>query len=467
MIAFFPELYEDELAYSWFSRYYTKSGYLSLRYALDDLYVKRYVNPDTEFVNELRPEVKELVIKHCGMEKLILGHTMFSSYGRFLPDAKKQEAYRALLDMNGNFNNLLAIPKNRRGTGRTLRYCPLCVKEDRKAYGETYWHRIHQIQGIQICGRHGCYLAESDVSMERKAAPGLWNAESVIPEELEVRMCEEEKEAALAGYACRIFEGRMPFKSRVSVAEFLKYRLKHPYGSASGVSLCLERLYQDYREFYGNKNVMTETKMQKILLGKRWNFYDICQLSMFAGIPVEELAAIPDSIADEIKEPVFMQVSEELGLDYELVRSVGEAVLRRYEARERVQRRKRTFAWEKMDEELIPKVRETIALLQGDGMTRPQRVTVSAVTKKMHLPDKRFEKLPRCREEIKEHTEPQKEYWAREAVWAYRKLVREGRPVNWTQIRRLTNMKNVDFQGCKPYLRKHAGEDADRLECLL
>lgn len=114
MIAFFPELYEDELAYSWFSRYYTKSGYLSLRYALDDLYVKRYVNPDTEFVNELRPEVKELVIKHCGMENLILGHTMFSSYGRFLPDAKKQEAYRALLDMNGNFNNLLAIPKNQR-----------------------------------------------------------------------------------------------------------------------------------------------------------------------------------------------------------------------------------------------------------------------------------------------------------------------------------------------------------------
>ena len=87
--------------------------------------------------------------------------------------------------------------------------------------------------------------------------------------------------------------------------------------------------------------------------------------------------------------------------------------MRRYEARERVQRRKRTFAWEKMDEELLPKVRETIALLQGDGMTRPQRVTVSAVTKKMHLPDKRFEKLPRCREEIKAHTEPQKEYWAR------------------------------------------------------
>lgn len=72
----------------------------------------------------------------------------------------------------------------------------------------------------------------------------------------------------------------------------------------------------------------------------------------------------------------------------------GEAVLRRYEARERVQRRKRTFAWEKMDEELIPKVRETIALLQGDGMTRPQRVTVSAVTKRCTC---RIRDLRNCR----------------------------------------------------------------------
>ena len=44
--------------------------------------------------------------------------------------------------------------------------------------------------------------------------------------------------------------------------------------------------------------------------------------------------------------PVFMLGSEVLGLDYVLVRCVGEAVLRRYEARERVQRRNRTFAWE-------------------------------------------------------------------------------------------------------------------------
>lgn len=97
MIAFFPKLYADELVYSWFSRYYTKSGYLSLRYALDDLYINRCVNPDIEFLNELRPEVIELVTKQCSMEKLVMEHTMFPSYGRFLPNAKKQEAYKTLL----------------------------------------------------------------------------------------------------------------------------------------------------------------------------------------------------------------------------------------------------------------------------------------------------------------------------------------------------------------------------------
>lgn len=467
MIAFFPELYADELIYSWFSRYYMKSGYLSLTYALEDLYTRQYIRPDIEFLNELRPEVVKIITRQYSMEKLIKEHTMFSSYGRFLPSVRKQDAYKNLLDMHGNFNNLLSIPKNQRGKGRTLRYCPLCAKEDRKSHGETYWHRIHQIQGLQVCGTHGCYLIESEISMDRKTAPGLWNAESVIPENVEGKTCKDDKELALSKYINRVFTEEMQFESRVSVSDYLKYYLKESYSSASGVNICLERLYRDYVEFYGNKNVMTEIQMQKILGGTRWNFYDICQLAMFAGISEKELGAIPDNIADRLKEPVFKQVSEELGLDYELVRRIGESVLKRYETRERVQRRKRSFAWEKMDEELLPKVRETIALLQGNALVRPRRVSVSSVTREMNLPDKRFEKLPQCREEIRKHEESQKEYWAREVVWAYRKLVSEGQDVNWTHIRKLTNMRNVDFQGCKPYLKNYAGEALEILENLL
>ena len=167
---------------------------------------------------------------------------------------------------------------------------------------------------------------------------------------------------------------------------------------------------------------------------------------MFAGIPAEELAGIPDTAKDAFREPVYLKVSEELQMDYSLVRQIGEAVLKHYENRERVQRRKRSTVWEKMDEKMLPEVRKVVRRMYDTGEERPKRITVSAVRKEMGLPDKRIEKLPKCRAEILKHQETQSEYWAREAVWAYEKLVREGAVVSWKKIRVLTNMKKADFE---------------------
>ena len=107
---------------------------------------------------------------------------------------------------------------------------------------------------------------------------------------------------------------------------------------------------------------------------------------------------------------------------------------------------------------MLPKVRETVKRMYECGDERSRRITVSAVRKEMGLPDKRFDKLPKCKEEILKYQESQKEYWAREAVWAYRKLIEEGQAVNWTHMRNLTNMRNENFQSCKQYLWKYAEE---------
>lgn len=457
MPAFFPEVYPDELVYSLLARFYVKSGYLTLTYALEDLYVHRYTTPDTEFLNEFRPDMVEALIRQNSLECLALEHTMFPSYGRFLPGERKKAAYQALLSMKGNFNNLLAIPKNQRGEGRYLRYCPLCAREDRERYGETYWHRLHQIQGVDVCHRHGCYLKESQVSMERKASPGLWDAESLIPKQEEGRPCANERELELAGYACKVFEGRMDFEGQVTAAEYLKLHLGKYRRADTGASISLEKLCQDYTAFYSGCEVMSKGQVQKVLGSARYNFYDICQLAMFAGIPAEELAGIPDTAKDAFLEPVYLKVSEELQMDYSLVRQIGEAVLKHYENRERVQRRKRSTVWEKMDEKMLPEVRKVVRRMYDTGEERPKRITVSAVRREMGLPDKRIEKLPKCRAEILKHQETQSEYWAREAVWAYEKLVREGAVVSWKKIRVLTNMKKADFEGCLPYVELYAG----------
>lgn len=85
MIVFFPEPYPDELVYSLLARYYVKAGYLAFQYAVEDLYIHKYTNPDVEFLNELKPEFLDVIKECCGMEALIQKHTMFPSYGTGLP----------------------------------------------------------------------------------------------------------------------------------------------------------------------------------------------------------------------------------------------------------------------------------------------------------------------------------------------------------------------------------------------
>ena len=79
MPAFFPEVYPDELVYSLLARFYVKSGYLALTYALEDLYVHRYTTPDTEFLNEFRPDMVEALTRQNSLESLVLEHTMYPS----------------------------------------------------------------------------------------------------------------------------------------------------------------------------------------------------------------------------------------------------------------------------------------------------------------------------------------------------------------------------------------------------
>ena len=53
MISFFPDVYPDELAYSWFARYGVRSGYTHYRAIADDLFTSHTAKPNLEFIIEL------------------------------------------------------------------------------------------------------------------------------------------------------------------------------------------------------------------------------------------------------------------------------------------------------------------------------------------------------------------------------------------------------------------------------
>lgn len=73
--------------------------------------------------------------------------------------------------------------KNYTGFSRTLRsrveylrYCPLCAAEDIETYGETYWHRQHQLSEMIYCMKHEIRLVDSFASL--KAASSKFNPAS-------------------------------------------------------------------------------------------------------------------------------------------------------------------------------------------------------------------------------------------------------------------------------------------------
>ena len=39
-----------------------------------------------------------------------------------------------------------------------IMFCPSCVAEDIKKYGEAYFHRVHQVEGVIVCPEHDCIL---------------------------------------------------------------------------------------------------------------------------------------------------------------------------------------------------------------------------------------------------------------------------------------------------------------------
>lgn len=151
MTMYLPEIYPDELVYSWLARYYIQTGYVRYAFVAEELFQSKTVRPDIEFVNQYTAPMLQAITGKMPMSEIIENHTMFPYYGRFLPKERKNQAYTAMIQTKGNYHNLLPMPKRKGKTDRYLRYCPVCAENDRKQYGEAYWHRIHQLQGVKIC----------------------------------------------------------------------------------------------------------------------------------------------------------------------------------------------------------------------------------------------------------------------------------------------------------------------------
>ena len=488
MISCFPVIYPDELIYSLTARYFVKSGYMAYTFVAQDLFTSKTVRPDIEFINEYTTDALRLITRDMPMKIIIEKHTMFPSYGRFLNHDGREKAFDALISMQGNYSNLLPMPKSKNSEKRYLRYCPICANNDRKKYGETYWHRIHQIKGVNICPIHYCLLKDSKVLISGKASPALITAEEVIAEN-SVRPipCKNEIECKAAKYAADVFQSEIDLQSYVTVGSFLHSRMENTeYRSVRGKQRNIGLFHKNFTQYYKElpDNSLSELwQIQKVLTSDRTNFYEICLLAMFLNIPVPDLVRmeLPEKSQQQIFDEQIFQLHEQglkyteiarhLNAPYDTVKAIGEKKYRKHskEIKKPLRCGAKSKNWEQIDDATLPLVKKAIKSLHGDGISKPKKVTVFAVEKKLGLPSKRISTyLPKCRMEIEKNRETQEQYWAREVVWAVHQVKKKGEILIWRKVRDLTNLRRRDFEVCLPYIDEMVDvELAERIKGLL
>lgn len=441
MISYFPEIYEDELVYSWFARYFAHSGYPCYVNALEDLFIKRNCAADIEFIGPINQEAKSIMESICTMDKLIFEHTMFPQYARFLDSDRQKIAIESLIVGRGDPHNLLSVPTS--SSTRVVRYCPLCAQEDREKYGETYFHRSHLIRGIMTCTKHKCKLRNTKVEISKCRSPRLHVPEDVIPT---TTFCDDDISASEAQqrfdeYLMQCFYLEFRFLQSESVGMFISSKLDGTrYLSSGGRKKHVALLYEDILKFFGDnvpQGIQELYHLQKILTGYNTNFLWVCQLAYFLDISPQDLCT-PETWNDSIAKSRWSKPLPKA---------------RNYSTRTG----KTKENWITIDKEMAPLVKKIAKDIYEGGGGRPRRVTQNIVEKIMKWPNKRIDCLPLCKKIILEYYESFEDYWARECVWAYNflKTERGQKIIVWKDLRELINLRKENFQKCIPYLIKH------------
>lgn len=293
MIVYLPEIYPDELVYSWFCRCAVHSGYMTNKQVLQNLYCKKSDTPIKEFIGNLNPEARECIDKIYPMEELVLNHTMYPQYARFIPLEQRKDALYKLCYENCDVHHLFAVlPRCEKE--RYLKYSPVCAKEDRQKYGETYWHRKHQIRNMMICPKHKCLLKDSGVTAISMSTYTFTSAEEAIMDGEERFSMKNELLIEFAEYTERVFDAPVDFEKDIPLSTILYYSMNDTeYMKSTGNCRYMTKFVSDMKQYYEKvelNDIASISRIQRVLLsGNRYDFSLACQIGFFLKMPVNEL----------------------------------------------------------------------------------------------------------------------------------------------------------------------------------
>lgn len=181
MIGFFPVPYPDELLYSACARYGKRTNYPNKRHIIGELFGGAGFSAMFDFPNRLEAFLSSFPPHNYTTDRLIDRNTLLPFHQSFLSIEKAEQIRREMKFASSNCIRTrlgLNIPQVK--FPEYLRFCPLCVANDRENHGETYWHRIHQPSGVLVCAEHNCFLQDSLIGMKRQTGAVFHCAEKSL-----------------------------------------------------------------------------------------------------------------------------------------------------------------------------------------------------------------------------------------------------------------------------------------------
>lgn len=164
MLGFFPDPYPDELLYSVCSRYHKRTRYKSKSQTMTDLF-KGAHTLSLWLPSGLDRLISALPLGHqYSADRLIDENTLLPFYGSFLSPQRlnllRASMRQGLSDTSTYIHVGITVGSANIGY---LRLCQYCAEEDKELFGEPYWHRLHQVLGVEVCFKHNIFLDQSKV----------------------------------------------------------------------------------------------------------------------------------------------------------------------------------------------------------------------------------------------------------------------------------------------------------------
>ncbi|MGI2029394.1 TnsD family Tn7-like transposition protein [Endozoicomonas acroporae] len=166
---FLPKCFPDELLFCRIIRHFIQSGMTSTNY-LEWMFGTRKVSIhpvltcDIENISQYSRE---------NAEKILYQQTLAPLFFIFMPN----QAFNLQKSMiSGNSSKALRICQYHKfnyESGLSLKYCSLCARDDLRNCGVAYWHRDHQILGVNTCSTHGILLNVKSVAARQRLDESL------------------------------------------------------------------------------------------------------------------------------------------------------------------------------------------------------------------------------------------------------------------------------------------------------